>query len=122
MIDALIKIKEKKCDAFSFLPGDHTNKNRITIQGISYIEPGETLEGSPIGDIYDILLFEEGANGYHNYDEFEAILTCPYTYGDGIYKNDFYGLIAKKTTTSKEVVDLFRKEIYSYINNGEVDE
>ena len=73
-----------------------------------YNKKGENLGGSREGKSYDIILFRMGDEGVLDLDKFEAILTEPRVYISRMIKDDWYGLVARKTTTSNTMVqDIF---------------
>jgi len=96
------KIKEEKCDAISFLPSAD-KEDETTILGLTYKENGDNIGGSELGHSYDILTFKVTADDWVK-DHFEAILVCPYTYSEQLMMGGHFGLIAKRTTTSNEMV------------------
>ena len=56
--------------------------------------------------IYDIIIFRgDEKRGYTDVERFEAVLSCPFTYSDRMYHGKYYGIVAKKTTTSDDIVD-----------------
>ena len=113
------KMKDAQCDAICFLPDSESAEN-IVMQGLTYKEKGDTIGSSVMGDSYDIITFR-GYNGeYFNKDHFDAILVCPYTYGDKLVNEGYYGVIAKRTTTSSDMVNLILQRIDDLIasSNG----
>jgi hypothetical protein len=73
-----------------------------------YANPGEKIGGNSLGDLYHIVLFresKENSEEYDDVDEFEAILACPLEYASGLIPGGFFGIIARKTTTSDKLVN-----------------
>jgi hypothetical protein len=106
MLDFLKPLKDNKFDFFTFLAGDADGK--IQVMGSEYANPGEKLGGNSLGDLYHIVLFrdsDENSEEYDNFDEFEAILACPLEYASGLIPGGFYGIIARKTTTSHKLMN-----------------
>lgn len=106
MLDYLQTLKEKKLDFFTFLAGDE--EGRIDIMSSEYANPGEKIGGNTLGDMYHIVLFRDSKENPEEYDEvddFEAILACPLEYASGLIPGGFYGIIARKTTTSQKLVN-----------------
>jgi len=106
MLDYLQPLKERKLDFFTFLAGDE--EGQIDIMSSEYATPGERVGGNSLGDMYHIVLFrdsEENPEEYDNVDDFEAILACPLEYASGLIPGGFYGIIARKTTTSQKLVN-----------------
>jgi hypothetical protein len=104
MLKVFEEIKQRGCDAISFFPNPD-NYEDVVIQGLIYKEKSESIGGSSMGDSYDIVTFRKNGDDFSNKDHYEAILVCPYTYGNKLLKEGYFGFIAKKTTTSKELLD-----------------
>lgn len=101
---------DNNCDSYSFLPGEDDDK--IHIQSSEYRNKGTKLGGSSVGDCYHIILFRENEDdgGIKDLDKFEGILGAPVEYMASMIKDDWYGIICRKTTTSQEYVeDIFAK-------------
>jgi len=113
LIDVLKKAKASNCDALVFIP-NKTDEN-VSIAGLQYSESGEVVTGG-CGDLYNIILFRGDKDKYHSYEEFEAVLVCPFTYCNRIFKESYYGIIAKITSTSKETIDLLRSDLIKEFN------
>lgn len=71
-----------------------------------YKDGGTKIGGSELGDNFDIILFKEDMDGkLIEPDRFEAILMEPLEYISNMIKSDWYGIVARKTTTSQKFVD-----------------
>ena len=106
MLDYLQHLKKENLDFFTFLAGDE--EGRIDVMTSQYSNPGEKIGGNALGDLYHIVLFRDSKknpNEYDEVDDFEAILSCPLEYASGLIPGGFYGIIAKKTTTSHKLMD-----------------
>jgi hypothetical protein len=106
MLDFLKPMKNEPYDFLTFLAGD--KKNSIHIQGTEYKDPGEKVGGSSLGDSYHVVLFKDHKTDKDKYDEldtFEAILCEPLEYISTLIPAGFYGIIARKTTTSHEIME-----------------
>ena len=106
MLEFLQPLKEKKLDFFTFLAGDEEGK--VDIMSSEYANPGEKVGSTSLGDLYHIVLFRNSKENFEEYDdvdEFEAILSCPLEYVSGLIPGGFYGIIARKTTTSHKLVN-----------------
>ena len=106
MLEYLKHLKNEKIDFLSFLEGD--KKDSIQIIGTEYTDPGENVDASAMGNSYHIILFrehEEKPDEYGDVDSFEAILSDPLEYISGLIPQGWYGIIARKTTTSRPMVD-----------------
>lgn len=103
MLDFLKSMKKDKFDAFFFMPGPE--EDTVKVEGAAYRTPGEPVEYSDIGNMYHIILFKEDTEGnIVDPDMFEAILIEPLEYVSRMITCEFYGLVAKKTTTSSEFI------------------
>ena len=109
MLDFLKEIKNESFDAFFFMPGP--KEDTVKVEAAKYKLPGENIDSSHMGNMYHIVVFKQDNQGNPvEPDLFEAILTEPLEYLSGLIKCDFYGLVAKKTTTSTDFIqNLFDK-------------
>lgn len=91
-------------DTIMFIP--HPEDDTLTnINVASYKKEGEKIGGTPLGDFYDIILFRMNEeDDIVDLDKFEAILVDPRVYVSRMVKEDWYGMVAKKTTTSESFV------------------
>jgi hypothetical protein len=106
MLDFLKPLKKEPFDFLTFLEGD--SEGQITICGQEYAIKGEPVGGSDLGPSYHIVLFrdsKEKKDEYGDLDSFEAILGDPLEYISGLIPSGFYGIIAKKTTTSDKIIN-----------------
>lgn len=119
MKEIFTKMKQAECHAITFLPSENPEEQAI-IQGLHYKEHGDTIKTqSDIGDLYDIIIFRgDVKDGYTDLEKFEAVLSCPYTYSDRMYHGDYFGLVAKRTTTSSEVVESLLEKIGDLVYGG----
>lgn len=110
MNETFTKIKDNSCDAITFVPNP-SNHSETVITGIVYHDAGEKIGGSSLGDSYDITLFQEGEDTFFDNEQFEAVLVCPYTFSEKMFKDGRFGMIARKTTTSNTIVLPFRERL-----------
>lgn len=115
------QMKEKQCDAISFLPVIVGNDDDVntTIQGMNYNTLGEPISASEMGGFYDIILFQDDGENFINKEHFQAILVCPYTYSERMMKDGFFGFIGRKTTTSHEIFSIFDNAINTLIGDSD---
>lgn len=105
MLDFLKPLKKEQFDFLTFLEGEE--EGQITIMGQEYVNRGHPVGGNDMGSSYHIVLFrqsKENKDQYGDLDSFEAILVDPLEYVSGLIPSGFYGIIAKKTTTSDKIV------------------
>jgi len=108
MLDFLKELKtEKGHDIIFFLPGP--KQDSYHIEGGSYKTPGEKVGGNSIGDEYHIILFKNKDENddeivVYNIDKFEAVLSEPLEYISNLIKDEWYGIVAKRTTTSNNFI------------------
>lgn len=94
-------------DALFFLPHEE-NENQVVIHARKFTEVGEPLDGTSIGPSWHIVLFKTDENGIaKDIDVFDAVLSEPREYISGLIPMDIYGVVARKTTTSKTFLDDF---------------
>jgi hypothetical protein len=105
MLDYLKQFKSDKYDFLTFLEGDEEDTLSIATQ--EYANPGEPVGSNAMGDSYHVVLFRthETEDKYIDLDYFIAILSDPLEYISGLIKGGFFGIIARQTTTSKELID-----------------
>jgi len=99
-------------DVLFFLPGEEENMFRI--ESCRYKDPGNQIGGSELGPEYTVVLFKcNDEDGTYDHDSFDAILADPRIYISGLIPQDWYGLVARKTTTSqsfvKDMIDKFKE-------------
>jgi hypothetical protein len=97
-------------DAIFFTPHDKED-DAIEVRSVTYKEKGNEVGGTEMGHFYDIVLFRlSDEYDMTDLDKFSAILVDPRVYISRMIKDDWYGLVAKKTTTSDRFVkDVFDK-------------
>jgi hypothetical protein len=105
MLPELQHFKGHKIDLFTFF-GDEDNEGRVEVRGTEYITPGDPVGGSEMGHTYSIILMQEHPeeDRYHKVEFFEAILSEPIEYISNLIPAGWMGVIARKTTTSDNMV------------------
>jgi len=100
MLEFLKHLKNEAHDAIFFLPGD--KKDEIHIESALYKNPGESLNNSTMGNTYHVILFKEDNthDGIYDVDRFDAVFVEPLEYISGLIPQNWYGVMARKTTTS----------------------
>ena len=117
MLEYLQPLKDVDIDFIMFFQG--SKPDSIKIEGNQYLERGEPVGGNDLGHSYHIILCKDHPteDKYHDLDTFEAILGSPVEYMSNMIEGGFYGIIAKKTTTSEQLyhrmLDLMDKHLYS---------
>ena len=103
MIEFPQDLKDEPFDAFFFLPGE--DKNTVHLEGAVYKNPGEKTGGSTMGDGYHIILFKEAEDGeLVNVEQFTAVLIDPVTYITRMIEIEWFGILARMTTTSEAFI------------------
>jgi hypothetical protein len=98
-------------DALFFLPHDE-NEDQVVVHARKFTDAGESLNATSIGPSWHVVLFETDEEGLaKNIDVFDAILSEPREYISGLIPLDIYGVVARKTTTSKAFLDDFVAKI-----------
>ena len=91
-------------DVLFFLPTDQ--EDVLKIESCLYKTPGEQIGGSELGPEYTVVLFKfNEEQGTYDHDRFDAILADPRIYVSNLIEQDWYGLVARKTTTTKSFVN-----------------
>jgi|GEM_PF-3390826 len=83
------------------------------VNGGIYKEKGENLRKSKMGYCYHIFLLKHG-----KLDTFEAILSDPMIYIDGLLNSGFAGIICRKTTTSYKVMEKIKHTIGNLVGKS----
>ena len=105
MIDFLRDIVDY--DMIFFTPNSK-DEDSVDIRSAKYKDPGNNVGGSDMGHSYEIIVFQMSDDGIKGLDKFEAILSEPRVYISRMINEDWYGLVARKTTTSNNTVqDIF---------------
>jgi hypothetical protein len=104
MLDFLSEFKNKKFDVMYFISGK--KKDSIDVTQRTYVNFEESVGRSSLGDCYHIVLFREDDSGnLINPDKFEAILIDPLEYISDLISQDWYGIVARKTKNSHELIN-----------------
>ena len=103
MLDFLKEFSKDGHDAIFFLPGE--KKDDLHIEGATYKNTGEKIGGNSMGDEYHVILFKEHEDGkLYDVDKFEAIFADPYEYISNLITQNWFGILAKRTSTSDAFV------------------
>ena len=121
MKSPFLEIKNNKCDAICFFPSSE-NLEQTVVHGLTYVEAGDSIGASTLGNSYDIVTFRESDDGFYDKEHYQAILVCPYTYSEKVLSDGFYGIVAKRTTTSEDVLNLFMNKIDFLIGDEDVEQ
>ena len=107
-IDPLIlKLREmNEYDAVLFLPDPEGEDNQLKVHISKYKNPGEKVGGSSMGDLFDIIIFRINEDyDLIDLERFDGILVDAREYISRMIKEDWYGYICRKTTTSEKVAN-----------------
>lgn len=72
------------------------------------------MGGNELGKEYHVILFKENVDGIYNVDQFDAIFTEPLEYMSTLIPDNWYGVLAKKTTTSES----FMKKVFDKLQES----
>jgi len=88
-------------DAMFFMPDDD-DENKVEVHARNFVDKGEPIGGSPMGPAWHVVLFRLGDEGLaEDVDTFDAIFAEPREYISELIPLNFFGVVARKTTTSK---------------------
>ena len=102
----------KNYDTIFFVPNpDSKDDSEVQIEVAQYKDPGEKVGGSEMGDLFEIIVFRlDDDYKVTDLDKFEGILVEPREYVSRMIKEDWYGLVSRKTTNSHKLTsDIFAK-------------
>ena len=105
MLDYLQPLKDADVDVIMFFEGSQPNS--IKVEGNQYEDRGTPVGGNDIGNAYHVILCKDHPteDKYDQFDSFEAILAEPLEYISNRIPEGWFGVIAKKTTTSQNFID-----------------
>ena len=92
-------------DILFFLPHDDEN-DKVKVESALYKTRGEPvdLHCDGVYNSFDILLFRMDEEKMIDLERFQGVLMEPREYVSRMIKSDFYGMVARKTTTSAQIV------------------
>ena len=103
MIEIPKELKDEPFDAFFFLPGE--KEDTVHLESAIYKDAGENIGGSAMGNGYHIILFREAEDGeLVDVEQFTAVLVDPITYMSRMLSIDWFGVLARMTTTSNTFI------------------
>lgn len=103
MLDYLKKLPDN-FDALFFMPVQEA-EDEVYVQANHYKTLGELVDSSEIGPKWHIVLFKFDGKKIKDLDCFEGIFSDPREYISGLIPSGWYGVVAKKTTTSEKFLD-----------------
>jgi hypothetical protein len=107
MLDYL-KNLDKPFDILDFLPYEDDDGNEgIKVEAYQYADAGESVGCSEMGHAYHIIIFkldedESVETCTKDHDFFDGILIEPREYLSRMIPNGWFGVLARKTTTSSQ--------------------
>lgn len=107
MSESLLQLKTENYDGINFYINDDGDTE---IDVFCYKEPSEKVEGSSMGDMYDIIIFQEDPPKMP--ERFKAILISPTHYVSRMIEDGFLGVVARATKTS----DAFMDNTFDHMN------
>ena len=109
--------KPDKYDGVYFLPGD--DESELVISYFDFkgdMEGGVPVEGSKIGDVWQVAFFKKDEEGNPVFDDhFEAILVDPATWIKNLAGSGVYGCAVKKTDKSSDWFDDYLRRTVGYV-------
>ena len=108
-----MNLNNKEYDGFNFYRED---EETVNISAFKLPDPGIKKEGSPMGDLYDIIIFNDVLENPSLPERFEAILISPIDYVERMVKDGFLGVAVKSSTTSGKFMETVFTESEKYIN------
>ena len=104
MLDFLTDFKNNNFDVMYFLSGKQKDSVDVTQRTYNIME--ESIDSTSLGNCYHIVLFREDEDGILvQPDKFDAILIDPLEYVSELITQNWYGIIARKTKSSHELID-----------------
>lgn len=104
MLDVFRKVEE--FDTITFVPHPDGEENEVKIEIANLKNKGEKLNGSVMGDMFEIILFRLNEEAdVIDLERFEGILIDAREYVSRMIKSDWYGMVSRKTTTSSKLTD-----------------
>lgn len=103
MLEALKEMKDY--DILFFTPHE-VEEDQVEVKSAIYKDRGEPLDihCEGVHHSFDIVLFRMDDDGMKDLERFQGVLTEPREYVSRMIKSDYYGFVARKTTTSSKVV------------------
>lgn len=92
----------KEYDGLTFYRED---LETVNIAGFKMEDPGIKKEGSPMGELYDIIIFNDVLENPSMPERFEAILSSPMDYVKRMVNDGFLGVIVKSSSTSDKFMN-----------------
>ena len=104
----------KEYDGLTFYRED---LKTVNIAGFKMDDPGTKKEGSPMGDLYDIIIFNDVLENPSMPERFEAILSSPMDYVKRMVNDGFLGVVVKSSSTSGKFMDDTFKTAEEYVRD-----
>lgn len=101
----------EKHDGFTFTPLESETMCATEIKAFNYVEKGDIVPGTDMGNKYHVVLYRESDDGISHQDHFIPILGDPAHYGARLIENGWFGMISRYTTTSEKYI----KPIYDLL-------
>jgi hypothetical protein len=95
-------------DLLFFIPNDDY-ANAMTVRGETYLDKGEEIDRTSVGPSWTVMLFKYNDEGMMtDLERFDAVLSEPREYISTLIPDDWFGVVARRTTKSVEIIeDLF---------------
>lgn len=102
------------CDIYQVYQFHVNDKGCKVIHTFDYKNLGEKLEGSDLGDLFDIIIVPQ--KPLKHAERFRAILIEPLVYINRLLDDGFIGLVGLATTSSEEEFIKWENEINDSVN------
>jgi hypothetical protein len=92
-------------DMLFFTPNVNV-EGAVDVTSAHYKDAGTDVEPGIMGNVYDIVLFRLDEEGeVQDLDRFDGVLIDPKVYVSRLVKEQWFGVVARKTDTSIKVID-----------------
>jgi len=93
-------------DAITFVPNLDGEEGTVKVDVSQYRDKGESLDSSSMGDMFDIIIFRmTDEYDMTDLERFQGILVDARVYVSRMIKENWFGMVSRKTTTSGKMAD-----------------
>lgn len=109
-----MNVNIKDYDGLTFYRED---SETVNITGFKLEDPGIKKNGSPMGELYDIIIFNDVLQNPSMPERFEAILSSPIDYVKRMINDGFLGVVVKSSSTSDKFMNEAFETAEEYIQD-----